>query len=414
MKKIELLAPAGNRERLDFAMHYGADAVYCGYKQQSLRAFADNFTIEELTQAANEVHKIGKKIYVTLNAFMRSYDISSLKENCKEIALTGVDAIIVSDPAALLCAKEVAPQLEVHISTQANTLNYMTANFWHKNGASRIILARELSLDEIREMRDHIPDDLELECFVHGAMCMSYSGRCMLSNYLDGRDGNRGACIQPCRWGYEIRHVGADGAWHHLEQDEHGTYLFNSNDLNLIAHLQELIDAGVSSLKIEGRMKTAFYVANVVNAYRMALDDVQKGLPIREEIQAELEKLRHRPYTTGFIMGKDEDTIRESQYENAYDQTHEFVGVVLDYDEATGRALVEQRNRFFVGDTIEIMSPGKTFDLIENILLFDMNGNALESAPHAQQKLWIPMPPVIPKAILRKALNQEIRMLRIR
>lgn len=403
-RKIELLAPAGNRERLDYALHYGADAVYCGTKEKSLRAFADNFDLEELADAVKFTHEVGKKIYVTMNIFMRNKDIDSLPEYCRAIAQTGVDAIIVSDPATLIISKEVAPEMDVHISTQANTLNYRTAQFWHENGASRIILARELSLDEIRGIRDHVPDDLELEYFVHGAMCMSYSGRCMLSSYIDGRDGNRGACIQPCRWGYEIREKGKDGGWHMVSEDQHGTYLFNANDLNLIAHVQDVLDAGISSLKIEGRMKTIFYVASVVNAYRMALDTLASGEQLPDYIIEELEKIRHRPYTSGFLFGNSEKEIRESQDENGYEQTHEFVGVVISYDDIKGVALIEQRNRFFQGDTLEVLSPGSVDQAFIVDWIEDEKGEKVESACHPKQRLLIPMPPVQPKDILRKQI----------
>lgn len=404
VEKIELLAPAGNRERLNFALHYGADAVYCGTKEKSLRAFADNFSFEELADAAQFVHDQQRRIYVTLNIFMRNHDVDTLPDYCKEIAKTGVDAIIVSDPAALLVAKEVAPELEIHISTQANVLNYKTAQFWHEMGASRIILARELPLEQIRGIRDHVSDTLELECFVHGAMCMSYSGRCMLSNYLDGRDGNRGACIQPCRWGYEMRERGKDGQWHSVAEDEHGTYLFNANDLNLVAHIQELMDAGITSLKIEGRMKTAFYVASVVNAYRMALQAIERGEVLPDEVAKELEKIRHRPYTEGFLYGKESRTPRESQEENGYEQTHEFVGVVLDYHADTGMAKVEQRNRFFLHDRLEILSPGRIDQAFVADCIEDESGQLVESACHPKQILYVKMPPVKPYDILRKAL----------
>lgn len=403
-KEVELLAPAGNRERLDFALHYGADAVYCGTKEKSLRAFADNFSFEELADAARFVHEQQKKIYVTLNIFMRNHDVDTLPDYCREIAQTGVDAVIVSDPAALLTAKEAAPELDIHISTQANVLNYKTAQFWHEMGASRIILARELPIDQIRGIRARVSDDLELECFVHGAMCMSYSGRCMLSNYIDGRDGNRGACIQPCRWGYEMREMGKDGHWHSVAEDQHGTYLFNANDLNLIAYLQELIEAGITSLKIEGRMKTAFYVASVVNAYRMALQAMERGEALSQSVEDELEKIRHRPYTDGFVHGDLSQKPRESQQENGYEQTHEFVGVVLDYDSDTGIAKVQQRNRFFLNDRLEILSPGRIDRAFVADSIEDEKGNPIESACHPKQILYMKMPNVQPYDIVRKAI----------
>lgn len=399
-KRIELLAPAGNRERLDFALHYGADAVYCGGKQLSLRSFADNFSLDELKSAASYAHSLGRRVYVAVNAFVRNKDLAPLAEYIGELEKIGADAIIATDPAVILAAREHAPKLELHISTQANTLNVAAARFYHSLGAKRIILARELTLDEIKEIRDGTPDDLELEAFVHGAMCISYSGRCLLSKVLNGRDGNRGECAQPCRLGYEIRERGGDGEFLPVEQDEHGTYLLNSNDLMLLEHLDKLIDAGVTSLKIEGRMKTAFYVASVVNVYRMALDAIKEGRPFDPAWLAELNKLRHRPYSTGFVFGDSAESMTGDQYL----QTHDFVAVVLAYDAATSRALVEQRNRFFAGDTLEVLSPGLLDGRVAVQKIVDMDGQAQQSAPHPQQRLYLTVDkPLQPRDILRKS-----------
>lgn len=391
-------------ERLVFAFQYGADAVYCGTKQLSLRSFADNFTIEELGEAAKFAHALGKRIYVTVNAFVKNKDFAQLSTYIAELAKAKVDALIVTDPAVIMTIKEVAPEIEFHISTQANTLNSKTAKFYHSLGAKRIILARELSLDEIKEIRDHTPTDLELELFVHGAMCVSYSGRCLLSNFLSGRDGNRGECAQPCRWGYEIRQSGKDGGFMPMEQDERGTYILNANDLMLLEHLDKLIDAGVSSLKIEGRMKTAFYVASVANVYRMALDALQSGQPYDTAWTAEMQKLRHRPYTTGFLFGGNDKT--EAVGGDLYLQTHDFVAVVLEYDEGHQRALVEQRNRFFLEDRLEVLSPGSLERSVLVSKIVNLEGEQQQSAPHPQQHLWLSVDrPLKPYDILRKELS---------
>lgn len=403
-KKLpELLAPAGNMERLQFAVHYGADAVYCGGKRLSLRAFAQNFSIEELTEACQYVHERGKKLYVTLNAYMQDPDFDGLPKYIRQLEKAGVDAVIVSDPGALVCVRESAPEMELHLSTQANTLNSRAAKFWHSMGVKRIITARELSLDRIKEMRDAIPPDLELEVFVHGAMCISYSGRCLLSKVMQGRDGNRGACAQPCRYRFEMRGFTDDKSYYPIEQDEQGTYVLNSRDLNMIAHIDELMQAGVSSLKIEGRMKTAFYVASVVNAYKMALDDWQEGRSFNPVLQEELDKLRHRPYTTGFFLSKQEE--RETMHGSDYLQTHDFVAVVLRYDEEQKRALVEQRNRFFSGDTLELISPRDVAREFVVQAMFDENGTLIESAPHPKQKVWLEIPEVQPLDILRRRIQ---------
>lgn len=396
----ELLAPAGNMERLKFALHYGADAAYCGGKMFGLRSFADNFTLEELRGAADYAHSLSKKLYVTVNAFLKNSDLPQLEEYLPALAQTGVDALIVTDPAVLMTLKERAPEMEFHISTQANTLNYRAAQFWEALGASRIILAREVSLEEIREIRARLRPETEIECFVHGAMCVSYSGRCLLSNYLSGRDGNRGECVQPCRWSYELRERGKNGEWMPIEEDGRGTYLLNSRDLMMIEHLGALRDAGVSSFKIEGRMKTAFYVASVVSAYRRAIDDLLLERPFDRTLLQELGKLRHRPYTTGFYFGGDKTEQAEG---SVYLQTHEFVGVVLEYDGERGRALVEQRNRFFRGDALNVLSPGGFDGQVRVSRIVNLEGEEQESAPHPRQHLWLDLDgPVAPCDILRR------------
>ncbi len=399
---MELLSPAGNFERLRYALHYGADAVYCGTKIFGLRAMADNFTLDELAQAAEYTHTQGKRIYVTVNAFLRNEDLRSLPETLRRFEECKVDALIVSDPAVIDACKTHIPQMELHLSTQANTTNAAAARFWHSIGIKRIVLARELSLEEIREIRQETPDTLELEAFVHGAMCVSYSGRCLLSNFLNGRDGNRGECVQPCRWRYEIRERGKDGLWMPVEEDERGTYILNSRDLKMIASLKELRDAGVVSAKIEGRTKTALYVAAITNAYRLALDDLAAGAPFDEALEAELEKPRHRPYTTGFYFGG--DTTEQTEC-NDSPQTHEFVAVVLEADPANGRALIMQKNRFFADDILELLTPGSLGKEISIDRLETEDGKEVVSAPHPAQKLWLyTNDPLKPLDILRKKI----------
>lgn len=399
---MELLSPAGNFERLKYALHYGADAVYCGAKSFGLRAMAENFTFDELSEAAKYAHARNRRIYVAVNAFLRNEDLKALPETLRTLQSCNVDALIVSDPAAIEACKAHIPQMELHLSTQANTTNAASALFWHALGIKRIVLARELSMEEIREIRRETPDTLELEAFVHGAMCVSYSGRCLLSNFLNGRDGNRGECVQPCRWRYEIRERGKDGLWMPVEEDGRGTYLLNSRDLNMIAHLGELQKAGVASAKIEGRMKTALYVAAVTNAYRIALDDLAAGKPFDERLEAELEKPRHRPYTTGFYFGKGPAEQTDC---NDCPQTHEFVAAVLESDPANSRALILQKNRFFAADVLERLTPGSLGKALSVVRLETEAGEAVSSAPHPAQRLWLyTEEPLKPMDILRKRL----------
>lgn len=389
-KMAELLAPAGNRERLDAAFRYGADAVYCGGKRLGLRAFSENFDMEELAEAAADCHTQDKKIYFTLNAYLKQGDLHDLPSYVRDVWATGVDAFIVSDPGALSIIKETIPEAELHISTQANVLNAAAARFWQTAGASRIILARECSLKDIREIRAAVGDKLELETFVHGAMCVSYSGRCLLSSILDGRDGNQGACSQPCRRNFTLMERGGDGECYPIEEDGNGTYILNSRDMNMIRHIRTLLDAGVSSFKIEGRMKTVFYVSTIVNAYRMALDAAIYGEPFQEEWFRETEKVRHRPYCHGFYFADSEKKEpRETQWENANPQSYDFVGVILEEDGQGECVAVEQRNRFFAGDVLECLSPGRPGWSFKVKGIFDENGNEQDSAPHPQQRLFL-------------------------
>ena len=352
--KAELLAPAGSFAKLKTALHFGADAAYVGGKQFSLRTFADNFTMDELRSAVDFTHKIGKKLYVTANIFARNADFALLEDYFKSLESLGVDAAIISDPGVVYLAKKAAPNLQIHLSTQANTTNKYAVKFWAEQGVSRVILARELSIKEIAEIHE-FNLDTELEAFVHGAMCISYSGRCLLSDYLDGRSSNRGACVQSCRWRYEVRALnGTNGKseWLPIEQDEKGTFIFNSKDLNMLTHLQEMEGAGVRSFKIEGRMKSGYYLATVINAYRKMMDggDIQVS-------QAELCNVAHREYTQAYALGANAQTVnyQDSQSKGEYAYIADVRGT------ENGFVLAEMRNRFKQGDVLEVLAPDANF-----------------------------------------------------
>lgn len=403
IKKPELLAPAGNMEKLKMALLYGADAVYLGGKQFGLRAFGGNFSNEELKEAVEFAHNLNKKVYVTVNIFPHNSDIEMLPEYLAFLNTTGADALLVADIGLFMLAKKYAPDIELHISTQANNTNWATVDAWHNMGASRVVLARELSKDEISVIRQKC--SVELEMFVHGAMCISYSGRCLLSNYMTGRDSNRGSCAQPCRWKYSLVEEKRPGQYFPIEEDERGTFIFNSKDMCLLPYLPDVIESGVDSLKIEGRMKSVHYAASVVKAYRMAIDSYfenPEAFAVKDEWLEELEKVSHRSYTTGFYYGKptEKDQIYTS---SSYIQTSDFVGLVLDYDEATGFATVEQRNNMKLGQEIEVFQPqlpGYRQLLGE---MYNHEGEAIEVAPHPQQIVKIRMEaPVEPYAILRR------------
>jgi len=364
MKKIELLSPAGDMNKLKTAFYFGADAVYIGGKNFSLRALAGNFSDEELVEAVNYAHKINKKVYVTVNIFGRNDDIEAAEKYFEFLEKIKVDGAIVSDTGLVYLAREVAPDLKVNLSTQANTLNYKTVEFWLKQGLSRVILARELSFDEIRGIHEKVPD-MELETFIHGAMCISYSGRCLLSDYRTGRSSNRGECVQACRWHYEIREKDSECGFLEMQEDERGTYIMNSKDLNLLDYISELDNAGVCSFKIEGRMKSEYYLATVVNAYRRALDayyklgDEYKSNPLYQE---ELKKTAHREFTTAYITGFNDRTVN---YEDSQSKgTHKFIANVIEGNDGREYAIVEMRNRFKVGDELEILSPSESFNKI--------------------------------------------------
>lgn len=403
MKKPELLAPAGNMEKLKMALLYGADAVYLGGKAFGLRAFGGNFTNEELQEAVDFAHKLGKKIYVTVNIFPHNSDIAKLPAYLTFLNEIKVDAILVADLGVFTLAKEYAPDVELHISTQANNTNWVAVNAWAELGASRVVLAREMSLEEIKEIREKC--SVELEMFVHGAMCISYSGRCLMSNYLTGRDANRGSCAQPCRWNYALVEEKRPGQYFPVLEDERGTYIFNSKDMCLLPYLPDVIASGVDSLKIEGRMKSVHYAASVVKAYREAIDSyfaAPEQFEVKKEWVEELDKVSHRAYTTGFYYGR--PTEKDQIYgTSSYTQTSDFVGLVLDYDEKTGFATVEQRNNMKVGQEIEIFQPhlaGYRQILQE---MYNDEGEAIQVAPHPQQIVKIRMDkPVEPYGILRR------------
>ena len=403
MMKPELLAPAGNMEKMKMALLYGADAVYLGGKAFGLRAFGGNFSQEELAEAVEFAHNLGKKVYVTVNIFPHNSDIAKLPEYLAFLDSIRVDAILVADLGIFTMAKKYAPHVELHISTQANNTNWAAVNAWADLGASRVVLAREMSLAEIREIREKC--HVELEMFVHGAMCISYSGRCLMSNYMAGRDANRGSCAQPCRWNYALVEEKRPGQYFPVMEDERGTYIFNSKDMCLLPYLPDVIESGVNSLKIEGRMKSVHYAASVVKAYREAIDsyfeDPEK-FQIKQEWIEELDKVSHRAYTTGFYYGRptEKDQIYGS---SSYTQTSDFVGLVLDYDAETGFATVEQRNNMKKGQELEIFQP--KLPGYRQILgeMYNDLGEAIDVAPHPQQIVKIRMEqPVEPYAILRR------------
>lgn len=383
---IELLSPAGNRERLEYALAYGADAVYMAGSRYSLRAFADNFEPDELKNALELVHSKGKKAYITVNIYAHNSDIDGMEDYFRFLYDIGADAVLVSDLGVLEAAKKGAPELPVHISTQANVTNYAAARFFCNAGAERIVLARELSIEEIALIHQKVPQ-AELEAFVHGAACISYSGRCLLSDYLTGRSANQGKCAQPCRWGYELVPQGRTDSFP-ITQDERGTYILNSKDLCMIDHLGELADAGVTSFKIEGRMKTAYYTAAVTNAYRRATDRLEAGLKPDPTLKEELAKAANREFTTGFYFGP----VQQGQrYESSKcRQSHEFSAVVLS---SNGEYLtLEQRNRFRVGDVLEVLSPepsrcGRKFT-VESII--SSQGCSVQAAPNPQERVKVP------------------------
>lgn len=404
--KPELLAPAGSLEKLKIAFQYGADAVYFGGKAFSLRAGAQNFSFEEIKEGAEFAHKLGKKLYCTINVMPRSNELDKLKDFLKELEDAKVDAVLVSDLGVFSLVKEHS-NLPIHISTQANTVNYAACNMWHSMGAERVVLGRECSLEEIKRIRANIPADLELEVFVHGAMCISYSGRCLLSNYMAGRDSNRGACAQSCRWKYSLVEEKRDGEYYPIEEDENGTYIMNSKDLCMIEYIPELMTAGISSLKIEGRNKSEYYVAIVVNAYRKAIDlyfEDPENYKLPEVLREEMFKVSHRVYHTGFFFNEpnEESMIYDT---NNHVREYDVVAIVQSYDKETGIATCRQRNKFVKGDKIEILSPSKFDNEFVAEEIYNEKGETIDSCPHPGMIFKIKVPVELEEnSFLRKEL----------
>ena len=393
MRKPELLVPASSLEVLKIATVFGADAVYIGGEAFGLRAKARNFSKEEMAQGIAFAHEHGVKVYVTVNILAHNYDLEGVREYLKELKELKPDALIIADPGIFTYAKEICPEIERHISTQANNTNYETYRFWYNLGAKRVVSARELSLEEIRQIRAHIPEDMEIETFIHGAMCISYSGRCLLSNFLVGRDANQGACTHPCRWKYHLVEETRPGEYMPIEENERGTYIYNSKDLCMIEHIPDIAKAGIYSLKIEGRMKTPFYVGTVVKAYRQAIDDYFADPKLYEErlpyYLAEVSKASHRDYTTAFYYGKP-DGNQQVYTNNSYIREYDFIGMVQeDWNEETGFAWVEQRNKFSVGEEIEVMPAQGDSYAMKVTEIHNQNGEAVASAPHPQELLQV-------------------------
>jgi len=391
MRKTELLMPASSLEVLKVAVIYGANAVYIGGEAFGLRANAKNFSMEDMKEGIDFAHAREVRVYVTANILAHNRDLDGVRAYFEELKEIKPDALIISDPAVFMIAKEVIPDMEIHISTQANNTNYGTYLFWYQQGAKRVVSARELSLQEIREIREHIPDKLEIESFVHGAMCISYSGRCLLSSFLTGRDANQGACTHPCRWKYAVVEETRPGQYMPVYENERGTYLFNSKDLCMIEHIPELMDAGIDSFKVEGRMKTALYVATVARTYRLAIDDYQKDpeyyhsrLPFYRE---EIAKCTYRQFTTGFFFGKpnEEAQIYDS---NTYMKEYTYLGMAGKKNRA-GFYHLEQRNKFFVGEIIEVMKPNGENISVQVKAMTDENGETMESCPHPKQGIYV-------------------------
>lgn len=383
MSNIELLAPVGSYGKLLTALHFGADAVYLGGKSFGLRAFADNFTVEEIKKAVEVTHAQNKKVYVTVNIFANNADFGELNEYAKSLQNIGVDGLIVSDAGIVAYLKKIGIKLDIHLSTQANTLNKYAVEFWRDQGIKRVVLARELNLDAIKEIKDYVGDTVELEAFVHGAMCIAYSGRCLLSTYLTDRNSNRGECVQACRWEYAMREVSRSNELF-IQEDERGSYILNSKDMNTLPILDKIIEAGVTSLKIEGRMKSEYYVGCVVNAYRKRIDDYLNGRPYDTTLNEELFKVNHREYTTGFYLGQAEQCYTTSKPDNDY----RFCAEVVGYDKEKGLLEVIQRNRFYQGDKLEVVSVTgcKTIKADE---IFDEKGNPVPDCKYVQQRLFI-------------------------
>ena len=406
MQKPELLAPAGSLEKLKVAVMYGADAIYVGGLKYGLRTGAQNFTLDELTEGINFAHERRKKVYLTLNIIPHNDDLEGLPGYVKQLKGLLLDGIIISDPGIMSIVKDIIPEMEIHLSTQTSTTSYAAVNFWYQQGIRRIILARELSLMEIKEIIEKVPGDMKIETFVHGAMCISYSGRCLLSNYMAGRDANRGSCAHPCRWKYYLVEEKRPGEYFPVIEDERGAYFFNSKDLCMIEHIPSLIDAGISAFKIEGRMKSAYYVANIVKAYRHVIDSYlsnPEGYHFDEKWLSEIKKTSNRCFTYGFYLNHPDGD--EQRYDSsAYIKTYDFIGIIHHYDKNTEIATMEQKNRVFKGDEIEVFGPDGDFFSQKIIKMWNEEGEEIEVAPHAQQFVRIKMEkPVKPWYIIRKS-----------
>ena len=386
-KRPELLLPASSLEVLKTAVIYGADAVYIGGDAFGLRAKAKNFSPEEMREGIDFAHRRNVRVYITANILAHNRDLEGAREYFKELGEMGPDALIISDPGMFMIAGELCPDIDIHISTQANNTNYLTYDFWYSQGAKRVVSARELSLDEIKEIREHIPGDMEIESFIHGAMCISYSGRCLLSAFLTGRDANRGECTHPCRWKYSVVEEKRPGEYFPIYENDRGTYIFNSKDLCMIEYLPELIDAGIDSFKIEGRMKTALYVATVARTYREAIDDLLESEDkYREKLpryRDEISKCTYRRFTTGFYFGRPDESSQVYD-SNTYINEYTYLGSIIDNAD-DGRVTLEQKNKFSVGEIIEVMKPGGANVRVKVISIKDIQGNEMDSCPHSRQ-----------------------------
>lgn len=405
--KLELLAPAGSMEKGKIALLYGADAIYLGGKSFGLRAFAANFDIPEIAEIATFAHNLGKRVYVTVNIFPHNEDLRELPTYLQDLEKAGVDALLISDLGVWQTARRVVPHMELHVSTQANATNYATAQAWQELGATRVVLARELSLAEMKEISQQT--NVELEAFVHGAMCISYSGRCLLSSYLTGRDGNRGSCAQICRWDFTLKEKNRPGQEFDIAEDERGTYIMNSKDLCLIDYIPHLVEAGICSLKIEGRMKSVHYVATVVSTYRKALDAYlanPAGYQVLPQWKEELDKVSHRPYTTGFAVHKP-DEKSQVYTTSSYEQSSDFVGIVLDYDAATKRVTIEQRNNVAAGVPLEVLTPSGEILPFTLQNMKNEQGEAITVAPHAQMLFTADGQNALPQYALIRRLRHE-------
>jgi len=409
MKKPELLVPASSLEVLKIAVIFGADAVYIGGEAFGLRAKAKNFSMEDMREGIDFAHSYGVNVYVTANILAHNEDLEGVRAYFTQLKEMNIDALIISDPGIFMIAREICPELEIHISTQANNTNYGTYQFWYQQGAKRVVSARELSLKEIGEIRRNIPEDMEIETFIHGAMCISYSGRCLLSNFFTGRDANQGACTHPCRWNYAVVEETRPGEYMPVFENERGTYIFNSKDLCMIQHIPELVEAGIDSFKIEGRMKTALYVAAVARTYRKAIDDYFVSREIYEEHMPwyldQISNCTYRQFTTGFFFGKP-DEHAQIYDSNTYVKEYTYLGIVGEWD--SRGYCIEQKNKFSVGEVIEVMKPSGENISVTVQAIRDEDGNEMESAPHPRQKLYIDLgQPLAKYDILRRQEKEE-------